>query len=186
MQETSALVKPPAAIEPTTMLVKRYVTDVTSRASRRATQLKASALQTASDPHVQVTAAAAVAGGASLGTAGGAVGATLGGVVGAAVGVVPALFTFGLSIPVFGAVGAAVGGGAGATVGGTTGLVGGGAAGYYGYAHKDEIRQGAISAYDRVNACQAYATGKLTDSASFLSCKVRQLQPAKRSLKAAA
>merc|ERR1711957_757091 len=163
-----------------------YVADLTDRASERATRLKAGALKTVSDPRVQVTAAAALAGSATLGTAGGTVGVAVGGVVGAAVGIVPALFTFGLSIPVCAAVGAAVGGGTGATVGGTTGLVGGGAAGYYGYAHKDDIRQGATCVYDRLNACQSYATVKIADTASFVSCKVKQLRPARLSRNAGA
>merc|ERR1712113_1199502 len=57
-------------------------------------------------------------------------GAVSGGLVGAALGLVPAVFTFGLSIP----VGAALGGGTGlcigSAVGGTAGFVGGGIAGY--------------------------------------------------------
>jgi len=58
---------------------------------------------------------------------------------------VPAIFTFGLSIPVF----AAVGGGAGLCVGGATGALGGGAAGYGIYTKKAEIRQGAASVVAR-------------------------------------
>merc|ERR1712226_789505 len=84
------------------------------------------------DPHVQVTTATAVGGAAVVGTAGCATGAVTGGVVGAVVGLPAAIFTFGLSIPVCAVVGPAVGGG--------TGAVGGGAAGYYGYKHKDNIR----------------------------------------------
>lgn len=78
----------------------------------------------------RVTAVSAAGGAVTVGTGGAAVGCATGGAIGAAVGLVPALFTFGLSIP----VGAAIGGGAGlcvgATAGGTVGAVGGGAAGY--------------------------------------------------------
>lgn len=76
-------------------------------------------------------AAYGASGGAvALGACGGAAGLTGGAVAGALVGLIPACFTFGLSIP----FGAAIGGGAGlvagTTVGGGTGLLAGGAAGY--------------------------------------------------------
>merc|ERR1712070_1298751 len=83
--------------------------------------------------------AGAVAGGA----AGGGAGVLTGGAVGALVGVVPALFTFGLSIPVCAVIGGAIGGGAGATAGGTGGAVAGGAAGYTGHKYRKEIGSGA-------------------------------------------
>lgn len=75
-------------------------------------------------------AIASAAGGAVvLGTGGGATGLATGGAVGAAVGLVPALFTFGLSVPLFAAVGGGCGLVVGTTVGGTTGAVAG-AGGY--------------------------------------------------------
>lgn len=84
------------------------------------------------DRNVQITAASAGAGAAALGTAGAVGGTVLGGTAGALIGVVPALFTFGLSIP----IGAVVGGGAGlcagATAGTATGFVAGGTAGVLG------------------------------------------------------
>jgi len=83
--------------------------------------------------------AGAVAGSA----AGGGAGVLTGGAIGAAVGVIPAMFTFGLSIPVFAVIGGAVGGGAGATAGGTGGAVAGGAAGYGGHTYRKEISSGA-------------------------------------------
>mmetsp|Transcript_46437 Transcript_46437/g.83851 ORF Transcript_46437/g.83851 Transcript_46437/m.83851 type:complete len:80 (-) Transcript_46437:28-267(-) len=59
---------------------------------------------------------------------------------GAAVGIVPAVFTFGLSIP----VGAMLGGGAGcvtgAATGAGTGLAAGTAVGYGGYAYRSELK----------------------------------------------
>ena len=64
------------------------------------------------------------------GTAGGVGGLCLGATAGAALGLLPALFTFGLSIPfgavIGGACGVAFGGAVGTAVGGT----GGGALGY--------------------------------------------------------
>jgi len=59
------------------------------------------------DGHVQATAAGVCGGAVALGATGGATGLTAGVVVGAALGVVPAIFTFGLSIP----LGAVIGGG---------------------------------------------------------------------------
>eukprot|EP00930_Biecheleria_cincta_P028485 TRINITY_DN19888_c0_g1_i1.p1 TRINITY_DN19888_c0_g1~~TRINITY_DN19888_c0_g1_i1.p1 ORF type:complete len:354 (-),score=77.98 TRINITY_DN19888_c0_g1_i1:217-1251(-) len=102
-----------------------------TRAKARAT--KDFVTTTAADRHVQVTVAGAGLGAASLGTAGAAGGACMGGAAGALVGLVPAVFTFGLSIP----VGAFVGGSAGLILGGaagaSTGFAGGAAAAYVGY-----------------------------------------------------
>jgi len=83
--------------------------------------------------------AGAVAGSA----AGGGAGVLTGGAIGAAVGVIPAIFTFGLSIPVFAVIGGAVGGGAGAIAGGTGGAVAGGAVGHGGHKYRKEISSGA-------------------------------------------
>ena len=58
------------------------------------------AQELAGDRRVQVSAVTAGAGAATLGTAGAATGMLAGGAAGALVGVVPALFTFGLSIPI--------------------------------------------------------------------------------------
>merc|ERR1712232_953125 len=80
-------------------------------------------------------------------------GMTAGAGIGAAVGVVPAIFTFGLSIPVCAFVGGAVGVCADTVVGGSTGLVGGGADGHYGYKHRDEIKSAAKCVSDKANAC---------------------------------
>merc|ERR1712050_759137 len=86
----------------------------------------------------------AAGGAVALGTVGCAAGMLGGGAVGAVCGVVPALFTFGLSIP----VGMAIGSGAGAcicsTIGGMTGFLSGGALGYGVYSH----REGQASAKD--------------------------------------
>merc|ERR1719453_2785004 len=73
----------------------------------------------AREPKVQVTTAGAAAGT----VAGGAMGGGAGVLVGAAVGVVPAIFTFGLSIPIT----AVIGGSVGLVAGSGVGAVGGGA-----------------------------------------------------------
>jgi len=83
------------------------------------------------DQKVQVTAVSAVSGGVALGASGGATGLVAGGTIGAACGVVPAIFTFGLSIPIGAALGGVTGLCVGTVTGGAVGAVGGGAAGHY-------------------------------------------------------
>lgn len=112
----------------------------------------------AADPRAQVTAASAAGGAVALGVGGGAVGMTTGGVLGAAVGIVPAFFTFGLSIPVGAAVGAATGLGVGTAVGGTAGLVGGGAAGYSAFGRREQIRNVAGNLWSQAHRLRAVAT----------------------------
>jgi hypothetical protein len=90
-----------------------------------------------------VTSTSAVAGAVMGGTTTGAVGC----VAGAAVGLVPALFTFGLSIP----AGAMIGLCAGTTVGGSVGAVSGGAIGYTGFTHGKAIREGIQSTMNKAS-----------------------------------
>jgi len=101
----------------------------------------------ASDGKFQATAASAASGAVALGASGGAAGLAAGGALGAAVGVLPALFTFGLSIP--GGAGLV----AGATVGGAVGAVGAGAAGYGVYSKKEDIGR-----------CAEYVKGRATET----------------------
>lgn len=99
-----------------------------------------------SDPRAKVTAASAVGGAVAVGTTGGSVGLVSGGLLGAACGLVPAVFTFGLSIPVGAAIGSTVGLGVGATLGGTSGFVGGGTLGYkiYGREESNEAQMSLL------------------------------------------
>merc|ERR1711975_183534 len=83
----------------------------------------------------KVTAATTTAGA----VVGGGAGAVVGTTAGAALGLIPALFTFGLSIP----VGAVIGGCVGTTTGTAAGATGGGMVGYGGYTYRKEIRSGA-------------------------------------------
>jgi len=99
-----------------------------------------------------------------LGGTGGVVGLTIGAVVGGVVGVVPAVFTFGLSIPVFALVGSGTGLFVGTAVGGATGTVGGGAVGYGAYAKRAEIRKG-------VDACTTFTKGKFEDAKALVGLK---------------
>jgi len=82
------------------------------------------------DPTTQVTLASAAGGSLAAGTCGAAVGLFSGGALGAAIGVIPAVFTFGLSIPIGAAIGSGAGICTGTALGGSIGVVGGGAAGY--------------------------------------------------------
>mmetsp|Transcript_21876 Transcript_21876/g.51085 ORF Transcript_21876/g.51085 Transcript_21876/m.51085 type:complete len:361 (+) Transcript_21876:99-1181(+) len=99
--------------------------DATKAAAQAAVQNLCGA---ASDSRVQVTLLSAGAGATALGTAGAACGTLAGATAGALLGVVPAVFTFGLSIP----IGAMIGGGGGlclgTATGSTVGFVGGGGA----------------------------------------------------------
>mmetsp|Transcript_22449 Transcript_22449/g.40519 ORF Transcript_22449/g.40519 Transcript_22449/m.40519 type:complete len:367 (+) Transcript_22449:48-1148(+) len=82
------------------------------------------------NPTTQVTLVSAAGGSVAAGTCGAAVGLFSGGALGAACGVIPAVFTFGLSIPIGAAIGSGAGLFAGTAVGGSIGAVGGGTAGY--------------------------------------------------------
>jgi len=99
----------------------------------------------AANPDVRFAAKSGAGGAAVLGTSGGAVGLTAGSAIGALVGFVPALFTFGLSIP----IGAAIGGGAGlcigTTLGSAVGFVGGSAVGSA-YSRRTEIAEKVAAA----------------------------------------
>jgi len=101
------------------------------------------ALTFATTTRVGVTSSSAVAGAVVGGTSCGAFST----VAGAAVGIVPAIFTFGLSIP----AGAMLGLCAGSAVGGSTGAVGGGLIGYGGFTHRKAISEGVQSSWGKVS-----------------------------------
>lgn len=84
-------------------------------------------------------------------------------------GVVPALLTFGLSIPAGAVVGAGLGASGGAVVGGTAGFIVGGAAGRTVYVNRTEISDGFLTmkakvddtiVYIRVRTGEVHNTGK--------------------------
>merc|ERR1719296_213677 len=114
----------------------------------RATQVAAIAKrrtkEAAADRGVQVAAASAVGGGVVVGAGGAATGFVAGGALGAAVGVLPALFTFGLSIPIGAVIGSGCGAAVGGAVGGTTGFAGAGAAGYGAYTKRAETARAKL------------------------------------------
>ncbi|CAJ1400551.1 unnamed protein product [Effrenium voratum] len=80
-----------------------------------------SVVEAMKSPETRVQAASAISGAAVLGVGGGSAGLITGGLAGATLGLAPALFTFGLSVP----LGAVLGG----SVGAATGTVAGGGAG---------------------------------------------------------
>jgi len=134
-----------------------------------ASAAKAKAEEIVKDRRVQVTAASAAVGGATVGTGGAVAGLVTGGFVGGACGIPFALITFGLSVPVSamigGGVGLVTGGAAGTTIGVTTG----GAAGFGAYTKRAEIKA-AIEKARQVAiyyAARAYAKVKKVKNGAF-------------------
>merc|ERR1712217_58596 len=145
-----------------------YITPMKSNAINIANCTKAKAAEVgsrmkdvATDPKVQTTAISAAGSAVALGTSGGATGLVAGGFMGTAVGVVPALFTFGLSIPRGAALGSGAGLCVGTVVGGTAGLVGGGVAGCSVYSKQTDIRNSAGNAWAKLGSCKEYVKYKL-------------------------
>eukprot|EP00928_Gymnodinium_smaydae_P047753 TRINITY_DN31898_c0_g1_i1.p1 TRINITY_DN31898_c0_g1~~TRINITY_DN31898_c0_g1_i1.p1 ORF type:complete len:505 (-),score=49.48 TRINITY_DN31898_c0_g1_i1:362-1876(-) len=101
------------------------------------------------DDDLKIVAASAVGGATVVGSAGAAAGTVLGSLAGAAVGIVPALFTFGLSIPVCAMMGGSAGLVAGATTGAGTGMAIGTAAGCGGLACRNKLRSFASMSVER-------------------------------------
>lgn len=132
-----------------------------------ASSASTNAIAVGKDPTFQVTSASAVAGGVF----GGVVGSTVGTVTGGAIGLIPAVFTFGLSIP----VGAAMGLCTGALAGSTTGVVGGGAVGYGGFTHRKELNDGAVGVWNKMYTSAASAKTRAVDSASQLKDSMTSL-----------
>merc|ERR1719330_2170135 len=99
------------------------------------------------------------------------IGLFAGGLIGGAVGILPAIFTFGLSIP-FGAV---VGAGCGmvftGATGATVGFAGGSAVGYGGYAKRAQISAILKRVSTKVGAVAHQAKTKVVTLASKLKSK---------------
>eukprot|EP00929_Paragymnodinium_shiwhaense_P020426 TRINITY_DN13625_c0_g1_i1.p1 TRINITY_DN13625_c0_g1~~TRINITY_DN13625_c0_g1_i1.p1 ORF type:complete len:407 (+),score=80.71 TRINITY_DN13625_c0_g1_i1:136-1356(+) len=126
-----------------------------------------------SDAKVQATAVSAAGGAVAMGLSGGATGFVAGGSVGTAVGLVPALFTFGLSVPFCAAFGSGLGVCIGTTMGASFGAVSGGAAGYSIYVRRDELKSGSSRAWERVSDCTCYVKTKAHASASYVTDHLR-------------
>lgn len=124
-----------------TLKVKSVIQCICRKTRESAAYAKDCIAALVSSRHAQVTTGSAAVGATALGTAGAAGGALAGAVAGAAVGLVPALFTFGLSIPVFAVIGGGMGMCIGTAAGAATGLTSGAAVGYAGYACRDKPAQ---------------------------------------------
>merc|ERR1712151_296925 len=127
------VVTPATVVRSTTQAIGNKVSNSADFTKEKAAAMGGVLKECAADKKVQATATTAGVGAVTMGSAGAVGGMVCGGVAGALVGLVPALFTFGLSIP----IGAVVGGGAGLFLGGaagtTVGFAGGGAVGLTGY-----------------------------------------------------
>jgi len=137
-----------------TMKVKKTTKTICDKTKKSTAKTKECLQALVSSRHAQVTAATGAVGAAALGTAGATGGALAGGAAGAAIGLVPALFTFGLSIPVCAVIGGGMGGVAGGAAGATTGLAGGAGCGYVGYACRNRPAQAIEFAREKWNGYQ--------------------------------
>jgi len=115
----------------------------------------------AADQGFQVTAATAAGGAVVVGAGGAATGLAFGGTLGAAVGVVPALVTFGASIPFCAVVGGVCGSTMGAVCGSAAGLIGGGAVGYGTYSRRESIGNGVTTCKAKIGDCAEYVKVRL-------------------------
>mmetsp|Transcript_69305 Transcript_69305/g.136960 ORF Transcript_69305/g.136960 Transcript_69305/m.136960 type:complete len:439 (+) Transcript_69305:65-1381(+) len=148
-------------------------------AQTKASEFGAGAKSLALNPAVQVTSAAAAGGAVATGAGGGLLGLAAGGAAGATVGLVPALFTFGLSIPACALIGGGTGAFMGTAAGGTAGMVSGGAVGYgaYGaYTRRDEVKESACEAWKKISdvteSVKEKAKEKASISASFVKASL--------------
>merc|ERR1712039_779073 len=124
----------------------------------------------ATDRSVQATAAGSISGGAT--------GLATGTMVGAACGLIPAVFTFGLSIP----IGAAIGGSTGlvtvTVAGGAVGFVGGGVAGRTAHKHREQIGDGVAAVANKASNLKAAMQEKSGECLQQVSGKVSQYKTA--------
>jgi len=136
-----------------------------AKAKSEALKGTAKAKELALDRTCQVTAASAAAGATTLGLGGAATGLVAGGTLGAAVGVIPAIFTFGLSIPVFAVIGGTCGTAVGTATGASAGFVSGGAAGYGAYTRREKIASTMSEAKTKADAAAKYVRDTASESA---------------------
>jgi len=151
---------------------KSYFSSAQEKTLKTASATREKTVEIASNKTVQVTAASATGGAVAMGTAGGITGLATGGTIGAAIGLVPAIFTFGLSIPVGAAIGSGCGLVAGTAVGGTTGFVGGGAVGYGAFTRKEEIKTGLTVAKTKMIDGAGYVKDKGRTSVDYVRARI--------------
>merc|ERR1711972_965561 len=130
------------------------------------------------DRSVQATATGSVSGSAALAASGGATGLATGTMVGATCGLIPAVFTFGLSIPIGAAIGGSTGLVAGSVAGGAVGFVGGGVAGRTAHKHRDQIGDGVSAVAHKAGDLKAVMQEKSGECLGQISGKVSQYKTA--------
>merc|ERR1712176_292426 len=160
---TLMLTNTKAKVDKQVCILKTTVTDLATKSKTKTVEVvdlaKSKAYkgyELATTTRVGVTSTAAVAGA----VVGGAATGTFGAVAGAAVGIVPAIFTFGLSIP----AGAVVGGCVGTAVGGSVGAVGGGALGYCGFTHRESLSKGWSKVSKKASDLKMFAITRASDA----------------------
>merc|ERR1719335_1726380 len=126
------------------------------------------------DPWFQTVTISTGTGAVVLGTVGGAFGTATGVVIGTTAGALPALFTFGLSLPVGAVVGGGMGLCGGAVAGGSAGAICGAAAGHGGYTYQVHIRikNGVITVHKRVKASAERGMVTIQEKASGIKATV--------------
>jgi hypothetical protein len=115
---------------------------------------------------VQVSTASAAVGAAVGAPVGGMAGTCSGAVLGGAVGLVPALFTFGLSVPFCAAIGGGLGLCAGTVVGGSVGAVGSGSVAYGAYTYQKPICEKAGKVQQQIKGSAEQIKAKAFDFSS--------------------
>jgi hypothetical protein len=161
-EETKAVTLKGKVDDVTVKLLKLYQ-HLMKQAGAKAKATQTQTLALIKDPHFQTVCISTSAGAVVLGSIGGAFGCASGIVLGGTAGVVPALLTFGLSIPAGAALGGGMGLCTGAVVGGSAGAVGAGVAGHAGYKHRVQIKDGCVyihtTAVDTAKEAQIKITG---------------------------
>jgi len=126
-------------------------------------------------PHFQVVTVSTAGGAVTFGSVGGAFGCMGGVMIGTVTGMLPALLTFGTSIPIGAAVGGGLGASAGVCVGGAGGAAAGGAASHGVYVWRAEIKSGMFRvkkvSEDRVEQLRLSLTDAGDQARSFTVIK---------------
>merc|ERR1711870_88262 len=93
-------------------------------------------------------------------------------------GLIPAVFTFRLSIPVGAAIGGSTGLVAGSVAGGAVGFVGGGVAGHTAHKHREQIGDGVAAVANKAGNLKAIMQEKSGECLEQVSGKVSQCKSA--------
>lgn len=148
--------------------LRPWAVETAQTARVKVSQAAKGAQEVARDRTFQTIAVSGVSGAVVVGAGAGMAGLATGTVVGAALGLMPALFTFGLSIP----LGAVLGGGTGLITGAATGTavgaVGGGAMGYSVHLRRDDIVEAGSRTLAKAGDAAKYAKARAAASADYV------------------